>query len=116
MNLILRILLILLLFCEFKGNLGSNLIPKDLFESIELIAGSKYQYVTLKKVQKTLAKHVIQHHITDLNTVTSEKLVNRTEENAVVFYGDLRQIKNLEQFQIPHRIMIAELKSMEDEM
>jgi hypothetical protein len=43
-------------------------------------------------------------------------LGNDTIGNSAVFIGDVKQIKNFEQFKVPNRILITELKSEDEEM
>ena len=49
-------------------------------------------------------------------TCTAILLGNDTIGNSAVFIGDVKQIKNFEQFKVPSRILITELKSKDEEM
>ena len=99
--------------------LGSYIIPNEVFKSIELIAGSKNQYISLQDQKRNTVKDVIQHYFIELNTLKIRKtglLGNDTIGNSAVFIEDVRQIKKFEQFQVPNRILITELKSEDEEM
>ena len=52
------------------------------------------------------------------NSTTSTAILsgNDTIGNSAVFIGDVKQIKNFEQFKVPNRILITELKSEDEEM
>ena len=39
-------------YYQFSTILGSELIPRQLFESLQLISGTQFQYVTLRNVPK----------------------------------------------------------------
>ena len=99
--------------------LGSYIIPNEVFKAIELIAGSKNQYISLQDQKSYSVKDVMQHYLIELNTLKVRKtglLGNDTIGNSAVFIGDVKQIKNFEQFKVPNRILITELKSLDEEM
>ena len=39
-------------YYQFSTILGSELIPRQLFESLQLMSGTQFQYVTLRNVPK----------------------------------------------------------------
>ena len=53
--------------------LGSYIIPKDVFKTIELISGSKSQYISLQDQKRYNVKDVIQHYFIELNTLKVQK-------------------------------------------
>ena len=52
--------------------LGSYIIPNEVFKTIELISGSKNQYISLKDQKRYRVKDVIQHYFTELNTLKAK--------------------------------------------
>ena len=114
------IILIFVLFLQQTNSvLGAYIIPNEVFKAIELIAGSKNQYISLQDQKRNSVKDVIQHYFIELNTLKFGKKClfgNHTIGNSAVFIGDVKQIKKFEQFQVPNRILITELKSKDEEM
>ena len=53
--------------------LGSYIIPNEVFKTIELISGSKNQYISLQDQKKYSVKDVIQHYFIELNTLKVQK-------------------------------------------
>ena len=108
----LHTLIFAVLLQQTSSVLGSYIIPNELFDAIQLIAGSKYQYISLQDLGRNSVKDVIQHYF-----IEGQKslLGNHTNGNSAVFNGDVKNIKNFGQFEIPNRILITELKSEDDE-
>ena len=52
--------------------LGSYIIPNEVFKTIELISGSKNQYISLEDQKRYRVKDVIQHYFTELNTLKAK--------------------------------------------
>ena len=52
--------------------LGSYIIPNEVCKAIELISGSKTQYISLKDQKRYRVKDVIQHYFTELNTLKAK--------------------------------------------
>ena len=53
--------------------LGSYIIPNEVFKSIELVSGSKNQYISLQNQKEYCVKDVIQHYFIELNTLKVQK-------------------------------------------
>ena len=53
--------------------LSSYIIPKDVFKTIELISGSKNQYISLQDQKRYSVKDVIQHYFIELNNLKIRK-------------------------------------------
>ena len=97
---------------------SQGMIPKELFEGVELIAatkGTKYQFSSLQKVERSFVKKFIKHYFVDLGTFKNKRIINQTQEQTIVFHGNVRKINSFEEFRIPRSILITELKSNDDE-
>ena len=71
-----RTIFLTILLYQFNRNLGSDMIPKELFEGIELIAatkGTKYQFSSLQKVERSFVKKFIKHFFVDLGTFKNKR-------------------------------------------
>ena len=53
--------------------LGSYIIPNEVFKTIELISGSKNQYISLQDQKRYSVKDVIQHYFIELNNLKVRK-------------------------------------------
>ena len=52
---------------------GSYIIPNEVFKAVELISGSKNQYISLQDQKKYSVKDVIQHYFIELNNLKVQK-------------------------------------------
>ena len=62
------ILIFVVLLQQTHSIFGSYNIPNEVFKTIELISGSKNQYISLQDQKKYSVKDVIQHYFIELNT------------------------------------------------
>ena len=52
---------------------GSYIIPNEVFKTVELISGSKSQYISLKDQKRYSVKNIIQHYFIELNNLKVQK-------------------------------------------
>ena len=62
MNFIIKTLFICVILFQIQGNFGFDMIPKELIDGLQLIAESKFQFLTLQEVPNNFIRIMIQNY------------------------------------------------------
>ena len=114
MNFIIKTLFICVILFQIQGNFGFDMIPKELIEGLQLIAESKFQFLTLQEVPNNFIRIMIQNYFLKFDAFIHTKNTTLYQNNngyGLVYHGMLRKIVNFEEYRIPNRVLIIELKS-----
>ena len=114
MNFIIKTLFICVILFQIQGNFGLDMIPKELIDGLQLIAESKFQFLTLQEVPNNVIRIMIQNHFLKFDAFIPTKNTTLNQSNngyGLVYHGMLRKIVNFEEYRIPNRVLIIELKS-----
>ena len=114
MNFIIKTLFICVILFQIESNFGFDVIPKELIDGLQLIAESKFQFLTLQEVPNNFIRIMIQNYFLTFDALISTKNTTLNQSNngyGLVFHGNLRKIVNFEEYRIPNRVLIIELKS-----
>ena len=114
MNFIIKTLFICVILFQIESNFGFDVIPKELIDGLQLIAESKFQFLTLQEVPNNFIRIMIQNYFLTFDALISTKNTTLNQNNngyGLVFHGNLTKIVNFEEYRIPNRILIIELKS-----
>ena len=114
MNFIIKTLFICVILFQIESNFGFDVIPKELIDGLQLIAESKFQFLTLQEVPNNFIRIMIQNYFLTFDALISTKNTTHNQNNngyGLVFHGNLTKIVNFEEYRIPNRILIIELKS-----
>ena len=99
---------------QIKSNFSFDVIPKELIDGLQLIAESKFQFLTLQEVPNNFIRIMIQNYFVKFDAFISTKNTTLNQSNngyGLVYHGMLRKIVNFEEYRIPNRVLIIELKS-----
>ena len=99
---------------QIENNFGYDVIPKELIDDLQLIAESKFQFLTLQEVPNNFIRIMIQNYVLKFDASISIRntTLNQNDNGyGLVFHGNLRKIVNFEEYRIPNRVLIIELKS-----
>ena len=98
---------------QIKSNFSFDVIPKELIDGLQLIAESKFQFITLQEVPNNFIRIMIQNYFLKFDAFipTKNATLNQYNGYGLVYHGMLRKIVNFEEYRIPNRVLIIELKS-----